>query len=41
MKEKYLKPELEIEEFNTVNIITTSDDNFEPFPTNYSTDLFA
>ena len=33
MKEVYLKPKCEIEEFKTVSVITTSsDDNDTPFP---------
>lgn len=33
MKEQYIKPITEIEEFKTVDIVTTSgDDNDTPFP---------
>lgn len=36
MKEKYTKPVTELEEFNTIDVITTSsnpgDDNNTPFP---------
>lgn len=33
MKEKYIKPDCAIEEFNTISVITTSsDDNDTPFP---------